>query len=260
MTVRVRILLGTAVLVALTAVPAWAVSNGEGDLVVTFEGGIRPATLPRHRPAPVHVWVSGSVGSVSGDTERVPQVRRIVVAINRQGRLDDRGLPVCRPRQIRKAKPAKAKRACGGALVGRGHVTVLVRLENQASSPVQAQLLAFNGPRRDGRKLILAQAYSRKPPASFIFSFGVTRRPGTFGTVPPAVSEWAYLTRFELTLGRRYEYRGRRRSFISAACAAPTGFDSAIFPFAAAEYTLSDGRSFELSQSDRCRVTRQVSI
>jgi hypothetical protein len=263
MTARRKILLWAAGLLALAAAPAWAVSNGEGDLVLTFDGGIRPTTLPRHRPAPVQVWVSGSVRSTSGDPTRVPQVRRIEVAINRQGRLDDRGLPVCRPRQIRKAKEAKAKRACGAALVGRGRVAVQARLDNQAPSLVQARLLAFNGPSRNGRKLILAQAYSGKPPASFIFSFTVSRRRGTFGTVlsttlAPTVRRWAYLTEFQMTLGRRYVYRGREHSFISAACNAPAGFDSPLYPFARATYALADGRSFEMSQANRCHVKSPV--
>jgi len=261
MTVRTRILLRAAGLAALAAAPAWAVTNGEGDLRLSFDGGIRPSTLPRHRPAPVRVWVSGSVRSTTGDPARIPQIRRIEVAINRQGRLDDRGLPVCRPRQIRKAKEAKAKRACGAALVGRGRVAVQARLDSQAPSLVRARLLAFNGPSRDGRKLILAQAYSRKPPASFIFSFTVSHRPGTFGTVlstmlAPGVRKWAYLTEFQMTLGRRYVYRGQKHSFISAACDAPAGFDHPIYPFAEATYDLADGRSFAMSQANRCRVSR----
>ncbi len=261
MRARTRILLWAAGLVALAAAPAWAVTNGEGDLLLTFDGGIRPTTLPRSTPVPVNVWVSGSVRSASGDPDRVQQVKGIEVAINRQGRLDDRGLPVCRPRQIRKAREAKARRACGAALVGRGRVSVLVRLDNQPPSLVRARVLAFNGPSRGGRKLILAQAYSRKPPASFIFGFSVARLGGTFGTVlrttlSPTVRRWAYLTRFQLTLGRRYIYRGRPHSFISAACAAPSGFDSALFPFARAAYTLSDGRSFEFDEAARCRVSR----
>ncbi len=258
-----RAFLWAAGIAALLAAPAWAVSNGEGDLVLTFEGGIRPTVLPRHRRAPVRVWVSGSVRTTSGDVERVPQVRRIEVAINRHGRLDDRGLPVCRPRQVRKAKEAKAKRACGAALVGRGRVAVQVRLDNQAPSLVRARLLAFNGPTRNGRKLILAQAYSRRPPASIIFTFTVERRHGTFGTVlsttlAPAVREWAYLTSFQMTLGRRYVYRGQEHSFVSAACPAPAGFDSAPYPFAEASYRLADGRTFEMSQATRCRVAANV--
>ncbi len=263
MTVRARILLGAAALIALAAAPAWAVTNGEDDLRLSFDGGIRPSTLPRHRPAPVRVWVSGSVRSTSGDPAQIPQVRRIEVAINRQGRLDDRGLPVCRPRQIRKAKEAKAKRACGAALVGHGRVSVQARLDNQAPSLVRARVLAFNGPHRNGRKLILAQAYSRKPPASFIFSFTVSRRRGTFGTVlrttlAPTVRKWAYLTDFQMTLGRQYAYRGRRHSFISAACNAPAGFDNPLYPFARATYVLDDGRSFEMSQANRCHVESAV--
>jgi hypothetical protein len=260
MTKRARVVLWAGGLLLLAGAPAFAVSNGEGDLVLTFRGGIRPAALPRHDPAPVGVWVAGTVGSSSGELDSVPQVERIEVSINQQGRLEDRGLPTCRVRQIRKAREAKARRACGAALVGHGRVTVLARLDNQRSSLVEARLLVFNGPRRDGRKLVIAQAYSRKPPASFILPFTVAHRRGTFGTVmrttlPPGVRKWAFLTRFQMTLKRTYAYRGRRRSFISAACAAPAGFDSALFPFALAKYTLADGRSFEMSQSGRCRVS-----
>jgi hypothetical protein len=259
MTARSKVLVCAAAILLFGGVPAGAVSNGEGDLVLTFEGGIKPSTLPRRSFAPVAVWVSGSVRSTSGQAERLPQMKRIEVAINRQGRLYDRGLPVCHARQIRKASEAEAKRACGGAIVGRGRVTVQARLANQRPFTVPAKLLAFNGPRRNGRKQILAEAFAKKPPGSFILSFSVSRRKGTFGTVlsmtvPAAARHWAYLTRFEMTLRRTYRYGGRRRSFITAACPAPRGFRSALFPFAKVSYGLSDGRIFEMSQSARCRV------
>jgi hypothetical protein len=254
---RLAILAG--VLALVTAIPAAAVTNGDGDLRARFEGGILPTRLPRDTPVPVSVTVAGDVSSASGDDANLPQLTRIAVAINRQGVLFDRGLPVCRPSSIRTGNRALGRQACGGAIVGRGHVTVQVRIPGQLPFLVHAEVLAFNGPRRGGRKLILAQAYARRPPGSFILTFRVSRRSGAFGTVlttrlPPSTRGWAYLTHFDLTLHRTYLYRGQRRSFVSAACPAPPGFRRIPFPFAEATFDFENGQRLSMSQAGVCRV------
>lgn len=256
-----RGLVALAALLALSAGSARAVSNGEGDLRTRFEGGLSPATLPRSTPAPVAVRVEGGVATTSSDPEALPQLRRITVGINREGRLLDRGLPVCRARQIQPATEAGARAACGGAIVGSGHVIVQVRIPGQLPFLVHARLLAFNGPRHDGHKLIFAQAYARQPPGSFVLTFRVGRRAGTYGTVlstslPPPTRKWAYLTHFDLTLHRTYEYHGVRRSYVSAACAAPAGFSSVLFPFARASYSFATGQRLSMSVARTCRVRR----
>ncbi len=257
MPARLLVLVAAALLAA--AAPVWAVSNGKGDLIVSFDGALSPTKLPRDAPAPVAVRVAGDVRSASGDIDALPQLRRIAVAINRQGQLFDRGLPVCRVREIQPVRQRTARRVCGDALVGKGSVAVRVRVPNQPPFAVKANLLAFNGPRRDGRRLILAQAYARKPPGSFILTFEVSHRAGTFGTVlsttlPTSARRWAYLTHFDMTLDRTYTHRGQRRSYISAACAAPAGFSTALFPFARATYSFADGQQFTMSEAASCRV------
>lgn len=238
---------------------AGAVSVGDGDLLVTFDGGLSPSRLPRHLAAPVSVRVAGNVKSISGDAGHLPQLRRIAVAINSQGRLFDRGLPVCLPEEIQPATEAAARRICGPALVGRGHVIVQVRIPSQPPFDVKARLLAFNGPRSNGHKVIVAQAYARVPPNSFVLKFRVSHRKGTFGTVlsttlPVEAQSWAYLTHFDMTLHRLYSYRGIPRSFVSAACAAPVGFRSAVFPFARATYGFASGQRLRVSETGICRV------
>lgn len=254
-----RALLALTVFLALGAGSARAVSNGEGDLVTRFDGDLSPATLPRATPVPVSVRVAGGVATTSGDPEALPQLQRITVGINRNGKLFDRGLPVCRAGQIQSASEAGARAACGGSIIGSGHVIVQVRIPGQSIFLVHARLLAFNGPRRDGRKLILAQAYGRDPPGAFILTFNVTRRSGTFGTVlsttlPPPTRKWAYLTHFDMTLHRVYEYHGVRHSYVSAACAAPSGFSSVLFPFAKATYAFATGQRLTMSVARTCRV------
>jgi len=242
-----------------TAVPALATTNRSGEVLASFDGGISPSALPRHEVAPVGVHVEGDLRSVSGDPEQLPQLRTIEVAINRQGRLFDRGLPVCHADQIQPASEVAARRICGAALVGHGKVDAQVRIDSQLPFEIHADLLAFNGPRRHGRRLIFAHIYAGKPPGSFTLTFTVSRRPGQFGTVlettlPARARGWAYLTHFEMTLRRTYVYQGRRRSYVSAACGAPEGFNSALFPFARATYSFRESPGVTLSVAGECQV------
>ena len=69
--------------------------NQDGDLIVSFDGGLSPTKLPRRALAPVAVRVAGNVKSATGNEDSLPQLRKISVAINRQGHLFDHGLPVC---------------------------------------------------------------------------------------------------------------------------------------------------------------------
>jgi hypothetical protein len=252
------------ILVAATAAllclgpPAHAERNGEGDLVVTFNSNLSPASLPRATPAPVAVRVAGDVETL-GDPNLLPQLRTIDIEINRQGRLFDRGLPVCNVDEIEPATERNARRVCGGAIVGSGHVAAQVRIPTQPLFTVEAKLLVFNGPRRNGHKLILAQAYARKPPGAFILVFRVSRQSGVFGTVmsttlPPSAQSWAYITHFDMNLRRTYTWHGQEHSFVSAACTAPAGFDTAPFPLARATYGFADGRSLTTSATRSCRV------
>ncbi len=241
------------------SVPAWAETSQEGDLRVSFDSGLHPTALPRKTPAPVAVRVAGNFESVSGNDGALPQLRRMVVAINRQGRLFDRGLPTCDVRAIQPASEAAAARECRGAIVGSGHVRLQARIPTQPPFQVSAKLLAFNGPRRNGHKLILAQAYARKPPGAFVLTFTVARRKGVFGTVlsttlPRSAQRWAYLTHFDMTLHRTYTYGGKRRSYVSAACTAPPGFRTALFPFARATYSFNDGQALSVPLARSCRV------
>lgn len=238
---------------------AAAESNRDGDLLVTFDGSLHPKMLPRDAPAPVAIRVAGNVRSVSGEAGAIPQLRTISVGINREGRLFDRGLPICRVRAIRAATQKAARRICEDAIVGSGHIRVQVRIPGQLPFAVNANLLAFNGPRQGGSKLIIAQTYSRRPPGSFILLFRVDRAPGLFGTVlstvlPRRARNWAFLTHFDMTLHRRYSYRGEPRSFVSAACAAPSGFDTVVFPLARATYGFANGQRLVTSVARTCHV------
>jgi hypothetical protein len=249
--------LALAGLLCIGAVAADAELTQQGGLTVAFDGDLSPKTLPRHEAVPVAVRVAGDIKATKDAP--LPQLRTISVAINRAGSLDGRGLPTCEVKSIQPATPAEARRVCPQAIVGTGHVTAQARFPSQANFEVKAKLLAFNGPRRDGHSLILAQVYVKNPPGAFVLPFSVRSRGGLFGTtlstsLPASAQGWAYLTHFDMTLKRLYSYKGKPRSFVSAACTAPSGFPGAVSPFAKATYGFDNGQRLTTTAVRSCRV------
>ncbi|HEX3734216.1 MAG TPA: hypothetical protein VHU86_03585 [Solirubrobacterales bacterium] len=254
----IRLFALTAAALACIAVAASAESTQHGDLIISFDGGIAPKRLPRTTVAPVSVRVAGGVKTTAG--LRLPQLRTIAVSINRAGRLDDQGLPTCKVGSIQPATEAVAKKRCADSIVGSGHVTLVVRLPSQDDYISRNNLLAFNGPRVHGKKLILAQIYSKNPPGAIILTFTVKKHQGIYGnvietTLPSYAENWAYLTQFEMTLGRTWTSHGKEHSYVSASCAAPAGFTKALFPFAKASYKFGTGEVLTTKVVRSCQVS-----
>jgi hypothetical protein len=209
----------------------------QGDLRISFEGEVTPKGLPRSGWAPVHVAVATKIASIGGGAPS--QLRTISIAINRFGRFDQSGLPVCTIRDIQPATTANALKACGGSLVGFGAFKAEVLLGQQAPFPSTGKLYAFSG-RVNGRPAILAHVYGTQPvPISFTFPFSLRKTKGTYGTVlttsfPGATGNGGYITGISLDLGKVFRSEGRTHSFLSATCPAPEGFPAATFPFARA--------------------------
>lgn len=252
-------LITLALLVTLAAAGvAEAEKEKEGNLVVSFDGGISPRALPRSGTAPVSVSVNTTFQTTDG-SDPPPQLREIAIAINRKGRMFDRGLPTCRVRRIQPSSTRAARRTCGGAIVGSGHVRVRVNLGSQPPFTFKGSMLVFNAKSSNGQRQLLAQIYGKQPPAAFVLTFKIVKQAGTFGTVirttlPRGAWKWAYVTHFDMTLRRIYTYRGKKHSYVSASCAAPAGFPSAVYPFARARFGFAGGRQVTSTLIRDCDV------
>ena len=231
----------------------------EGNIVVSFRGGISPRALPRSGVAPVAVNVD-STFTTSDGADPPPQLQTISIGINRGGKIFDRGLPTCRVHRIQPATIAAVRQLCGEAIVGSGHVSVRVDFENQAPFTFKGPLLVFNAKRVDGERRLIAQVYGLKPPSAFVLTFRLLKeRGGPFGTVikttlPESAQKWAYVTHFDMRLQRLYTYRGKEHSYVSAGCAAPAGFTVGIFSFAQATFGFADGRQITGTLVRNCNV------
>ena len=247
----------TAVCLLVAAIASAAQLIERGDLFVKFDGGIAPLALPRSENAPISVRVEGTIKTLSG--AQPPALRFISIAINRGGKIDTRGLPRCRRSQIESVSSRQALAVCGPALVGEGRYVGAVSLPEQNAFPLQGRVLAFNAI-VEGRRAILAHVYGSNPvPNSRILVFHIRHGHGTFGTIlsadlPVRLNKYGYLKEISLNLKRHFFYRGRKHSYLTAACAAPKGLNIAAFPFVRASMTFSDGRKLASTITRTCRV------
>lgn len=248
-----------AVLIALVAVAAArAEIVRKGTLQVAFVGDLAPKTLPRETAAPISVHVGGHVSTTDGASP--PQLRRIAIEINRNGRLDYRGLPVCTLDQIQPSSNQGALASCRRSLVGEGSFSAEVKLPQQAPFPSEGKVLAFNGVDH-GRPVIFAHVYGTEPiPTSYTLTMEIKPTPGTFGTkltisLPEVTSDVGFVTGIEMTLKRNFSYRGQRHSYLSADCPAPKGFPGAVFPLARISFAFAGTKPLATTLTRNCKAT-----
>jgi hypothetical protein len=258
----IRVLALAALLLApalayLSSRHAGAEQRGRDGVIARFDADISPNVLPRHGTAPVFVSLSGAVRATAGKTP--PRLRRLEVAFGGHGGLDVDGLPTCPRPRLRNATHRQALERCRDALVGRGSILAEVPLARKKPLLARAGALAFNA-RMHGHPAVWVYAYSASPPVAFVLPFSVHMLPhGPYGlllTAPIAHSlgRWPRLRGFSLTLGRRYQSRGRRQSYLHARCPLPPSFDELSAPVASATYRFTPRPTIPLTILRTCHV------
>lgn len=197
-----------------------------GNLFLADNGGVLPSKLPRHEQAPVSAYISGEIGTVDGT--HPPAVKTIKLDIDKTIQVDAKGLPVCRYGQLTNRPTAAAKGACPHAIVGSGNGAVEVAFPDQKPFTGMGQIVAFNGGVHNGTTLLLFHAYVSIPaPTAVVIKTKISRiHSGHYGLrtltqIPPLAAGDGSATKFKFTLGRRFTYRGVKKSYLTASC--PTG-------------------------------------
>jgi hypothetical protein len=251
------LLAATALLGALCA-PSTAETIAKGPLRLAVSAALSPQVLPRERPAPVSVTLAAEI-SPAKRSEPLPQLRKIAFAINANGQLNLKGLPVCRMGHIQPATNQEAIEACGSSLVGTGAFAADVKLPEQSPFPSEGKMLAFNG-RLRGQPAILAHIYGTVPAStSYTLPFLITKAKGTYGTVleanlPQISGEWGAIRSMSMTLGKTFDFHGKKTGYLAAACPAPKGFPGAVFPLAHSSFEFVGGLKLQTTLNRSCRV------
>lgn len=255
---RRRVLI-PALIAALAA--AWVASSSaetvqSGNLRVTFNADFAPHVLPRLKAAPVKINVEGRIATTDGS--HPPPLRRLEVRLNRNGRVFSKGLPICTAPTLQSTSSETALARCRSALVGKGNFRADVKLGREITAA--GEILAFNS-RHNGKPALLLHLFASAP-VRFTLVVPLTighHSEGQFGTVlrakiPRLGGNLGSVTEIDLTIGRRYSFEGKRRSYVSAACGAPPALNEAAFPFARGSFHFEDHKTFEETLVRFCQV------
>jgi hypothetical protein len=242
----------------LLAAPVHGERSQFGNLIVYLRGGVSPRTLPRYHSTPVSVRLQA--GILTANSLPLPRVKKISLELAYRGALDTYGLPICARGRLRALDTRHAVAACGKALVGKGSLYSRVFVPSQAPFGLHFRMLAFNGKTHRGRTAIWVLAYSPNPPVSFVLPFHVRRQPGPFHTVlvsvvPRSVGPWPHFSHFDMVVSRRYRFRGRIHSYLSASCPLPPRFSSGLLSLARATFSVADHPDFNVETVRTCRAS-----
>ena len=251
------LLAAIAALTVLGASIASAEIVQEGNIRISFHGNIAPKTLPRDGLSPVSVQMGAKIKTVDG--EKPPRLAQITLDINSHGVIYAKGLPTCPFSKLRNASATTARQVCGEAEVGSGNVTTRIGFPGQGEFSANGPLLAFNA-KEKGKQAIFAYVDSSgKFSTTFVIKFIVKKTKGTYGTslvadVPPIASGSGYISAFDLSLKRRYAFKGEQQSYVSASCPLPAGVNTASFPLVRSTYGFEDGTKVVSVLNKDCKV------
>jgi hypothetical protein len=254
---RLVAIVALAALLGPTAIAGAEIAQ-KGNLRVSVSGKLSPKKLPREGTAPIAVSVGGRISTT--DASLPPQLKTLRIELNRHGKIDNVGLPTCKYGRIQPGSSSRALANCRPALVGKGSFTANITLAGQEPYPTQGRLLVFNS-LRAGKPVLYGHIYSSSPFAtSFVIVFRIQRlKGGTYGIalnapLPKAMDAWGRLTGLNMTLSRRYSYKGRSHSYISSGCPAPKGFPGAVFPLARTSFSFDGGTKLSSTFTSTCKV------
>jgi hypothetical protein len=197
-----------------------------GNICIVDNGGISPSKLPRHGKASVTARLMGEIKTRDGS--HPPAAQALEIDVDRTIDIDAVGLPVCKASQLEARSSSAARHACADAIVGSGTAEVEVAFPEQEPFSSTGPLLLFNGGVHGGTTTFLLHAYVDVPaPTAIVMKATVAHiHRGRFGLhlatrIPKIAGGAGSATAFELKVGRRFTYKGEKKSLLVAGC--PTG-------------------------------------
>jgi hypothetical protein len=216
---------GLALIVAASALAKPHVIRA-GNLFLRDNGGIFPSKLPRHSQTPISARIDAAIGTVDGT--HPPAVKTLNIDFDKSIQVNAKGLPICREGQLVARSTADAKKACPDAIVGSGEAEVEVAFPEQEPIDAKGPVFLFNGGVHGGTTLLFVHTYVDVPaPTAVIATVKITRiHRGHYGIhtvsqIPAIAGGAGSVIRFKLTIGRKFTYKGKKESYLTASC--PTG-------------------------------------
>lgn len=205
---------------------------GFPPLMPTFDGRVSPRKLPKNDYMPV---MASIFGKIANDNAHPPALREAVVDIDKDVKLNVRGYPICRMRELTGRSTKAALKACRDSMVGEGDADFKIAFPEQDGTMHPGPLLVFkddlmppnrlvvfNGGEKGDKVTLLIHTFLTMPaPAAIVGTVTITRRGSGLHAVAKlsAVADGqGSLLGVNFKLGKTYEYKGKKIGYFEAKC------------------------------------------
>ena len=210
--------------VAMSKVPTGKpVKVISGNIELVGNGGFSPTTVSKTKPTPIALGISGEINTLDGT--HPPAVKEVLIETDKNGALNVKGYPVCKPGRITATTTAQAMKNCGPALVGEGQTNIEILFEESKQIPVHSKLLVFNGGVSGGTTTLLIHAYITFPiPAAVVTTVKIKKiHRGPYGllstaSIPKIAGGSGSVRSFELEIKKTLHYKGKAFHILTLKC------------------------------------------
>jgi hypothetical protein len=223
LTMAVTAVIAMTVVGIATAANNKPVTVRSGNLELTVNGGFSPTALPKNKFAPITFTGSGKIKTLDGS--HPPALKEFVLETDKNGAIDVTGLPICTSGKLQSQDSAHAKAICKSAILGEGKTDVEIAFPESKVVPVTSPLLIFNGGKKGGVITLFVHAYITVPvPSAIVTTVKIKKiHKGRYGllttaSVPKIAGGSGSVTSFSFTFGKKYTYKGQKRSVLTAKC------------------------------------------
>ncbi len=225
-----KYLLLTMALAGLIAVSVASVATAGGSTeefqigTLKFKGGgtFTPKKLSKTKQTPIALSVEGKISTTDGS--HPPPLKEAIIETDKNGAVNVKGYPTCKSGELQSRDSKAALKACKPALIGEGKTDVAIAFPEQPDIIAHSKLLVFNGGLQGGVTTLYIHAYITLPvPAAIVTTVKITKvHNGRYGlksvaTIPKIAGEGA-ITSFNLKIDKKFTYKGKKVSVLSAKC------------------------------------------
>jgi len=194
-----------------------------GNIKFTANGGFSPKALPKKSFAPIALTAAGKIQTTDGT--HPPALREVLLETDRNGAISVKGYPTCTSGKLQAQTVAAARQICGSALIGQGTTKIRIAMQDQKPISVSSELLVLNGGFRGGTTTLYIHAYITVPiPAAVVTTVKIKKiNKGRYGLlsvakIPTIAGGSGSVTDFKLKIDKKYTYKGKKVSVLSAKC------------------------------------------
>ncbi|HEY5815476.1 MAG TPA: hypothetical protein VIS95_03950 [Solirubrobacterales bacterium] len=191
-----------------------------GNLIVTFEADGVPRKLPRNDYTPAATTISGKIKADDGTHPSA--LREVIVAIDKDVKLNVKGLPVCKAGELVARDTKGALKVCGDTELGSGIAHAEIAFPEQPPIVVASPLKIFNGGEKGGKIKLLIHSFITVPvPAAIVTDVTVTRKGSgihSVGRIPVIAGGSGSAIDFRFKIGKTYSYKGKKVGYGEGKC------------------------------------------